>query len=86
MTTGIVHWAPPQSALDAAARLLKDPSVSGYGACNGLPELVAALEQKVDVENGLPEASTPHVSPLMQFIMSCPALEQMWLVYRLSYN
>ena len=37
---GVVHWAPPAAALEAAAALVGDARVSAYGPCNGLPELV----------------------------------------------
>ena len=48
-----MHWAPPQEALTQAAALLADPSMSSYGPCAGLPALVSALRQKLEVENGL---------------------------------
>ena len=37
---GVVHWAPPAAALEAAAALVGDARVSAYGPCHGLPELV----------------------------------------------
>lgn len=37
---GVVHWAPPAAALEAAAALVGDAHVSAYGPCHGLPELV----------------------------------------------
>lgn len=57
LAQGVVHWPPPQSALDAAAAALQDPAVSQYGPCDGLPQLVRALEEKVEAENGLPQHS-----------------------------
>ena len=67
---GVVHWQPPQSALDAAAHALQDPATSQYGPCDGLPQLVRALEAKVAVENSLPQVH----SPLFPFLLSSRAL------------
>jgi len=55
LAQGVVHWQPPKSALEAAAKALQDPATSQYGPCDGLPQLVRALEEKVEVENGLPQ-------------------------------
>ena len=62
--TGVVHWQPPQSALDAAARVLQDPATSQYGPCDGLPQLVQALEAKVEAENSLSQVQTHTTVPL----------------------
>lgn len=58
LNAGVVHWAPPQAALDAASALVQDPAVSSYGPCTGLPELVGALEAKLEAENSLPGVRT----------------------------
>ena len=59
---GVVHWAPPEGALDLAAELIRDKGISAYGPCAGLPALAGALRQKLANENGLPEVSSakPH--------------------------
>lgn len=48
-----MYWTPPDSALEAAADRLRNPSVSAYGPCDGSPELITALELKLRIENGL---------------------------------
>jgi aspartate/methionine/tyrosine aminotransferase len=65
LAQGIVHWAPPPAALQAAARLLSPPSpadaashagaqqVNGYGPAEGLPALREALRHKLAARNGL---------------------------------
>eukprot|EP00884_Botryococcus_braunii_P017072 jgi/Botrbrau1/4048/Bobra.152_3s0007.2 len=53
LAQGIVYWAPPESSLELAADLLRKPAVSAYGPCDGSPELIDALEQKLRIENGL---------------------------------
>ena len=53
LAQGIVHWSPPQSALEAAAASALDASTSLYGADDGLPELRTALKAKLAAENGL---------------------------------
>eukprot|EP00199_Chlamydomonas_sp_CCMP681_P002316 CAMPEP_0119111636 /NCGR_PEP_ID=MMETSP1180-20130426/36531_1 /TAXON_ID=3052 ORGANISM="Chlamydomonas cf sp, Strain CCMP681" /NCGR_SAMPLE_ID=MMETSP1180 /ASSEMBLY_ACC=CAM_ASM_000741 /LENGTH=423 /DNA_ID=CAMNT_0007098707 /DNA_START=46 /DNA_END=1317 /DNA_ORIENTATION=- len=49
LAQGVVHWAPPPQALQAAAHVLAtDPvSISAYGASDGLPALKAALMAKL---------------------------------------
>lgn len=42
-----MYWQPPKRALDMAKELVWDPSVSRYGADEGLPELKEALIKKV---------------------------------------
>jgi hypothetical protein len=56
--TGVVHWAPPAAALEAAAALVPDARVSAYGPCHGLPELVRLC--------GAPACTCPLVSLLVQ--------------------
>lgn len=43
----MVYWQPPKQALEKAAELVWEPSVSRYGADEGLPELREALTKKV---------------------------------------
>ena len=50
---GVVYWAPPEAALRRAAEALREPLVSAYGPCGGMPALVAALKRKLADENGL---------------------------------
>ena len=50
---GVVYWAPPESAMQRAAEALREPLVSAYGPCGGMPALVAALKEKLAAENGL---------------------------------
>ena len=47
---GVVHWQPPKEALDKVKELVWEPSISRYGADEGLPELREALVQKVSLE------------------------------------
>ena len=47
LAQGIVHWAPPDAAIDAAANAARDPSSHAYGADAGLPELRTALAKKL---------------------------------------
>eukprot|EP00966_Prymnesium_polylepis_P165569 3827277-Prymnesium_polylepis.1 len=53
LAQGIVHWPPPQEALTAAQAAVMETSTSLYGADDGLPELRAALKEKIKTENGL---------------------------------
>lgn len=57
LAQGVVYWQPPKGALDKAKELVWDPSVSRYGADEGLPELKEALIKKLRVENKLHKAS-----------------------------
>lgn len=43
----MVHWQPPKKALDKVKELVWDPSVSRYGADEGLTDLREALLKKV---------------------------------------
>lgn len=43
----MVYWQPPKQALKKAAELVWEPSVSRYGADEGIPELREALIRKV---------------------------------------
>ena len=53
LAQGIVHWSPPERAIRAAADALASGAVHGYGPDDGLPELRAALAEKLRDENGL---------------------------------
>lgn len=44
-----MYWQPPKEALDKIKELIGDPSISRYGADEGMPELREALEKKVSV-------------------------------------
>lgn len=39
--------------MQRAAEALKEPLISAYGPCGGMPALVAVLKQKLADENGL---------------------------------
>ena len=43
----MVYWQPPEQALDKVKELVWEPSISRYGADEGIPELRAALIKKV---------------------------------------
>lgn len=51
--TGAVFWGPPQEAITEAAAHATEPMYSHYGPDEGLPELRAALQKKIEDENGL---------------------------------
>ena len=55
LAQGVVHWAPPQSAVAAATDALAsgDATVHAYGPANGDLELQAALRAKLASENGI---------------------------------
>ena len=42
-----MYWQPPKPALEKVEKLVWEPSVSRYGADEGLPELREALTKKV---------------------------------------
>lgn len=44
---GIVHWQPPVEALKEVEEAVQHPTVSKYGADDGMPELRQALLEKV---------------------------------------
>ena len=50
---GIVSYGPPQEALDAARAFGHEAVEHRYGPVEGLPELLDALEGKLDRENGI---------------------------------
>jgi len=51
---GVVHYGPPQQAIDQIARFLADPENHKYRLVDGIPELLAALEAKLLEENRIP--------------------------------
>ncbi|EOD41505.1 hypothetical protein EMIHUDRAFT_53483, partial [Emiliania huxleyi CCMP1516] len=53
LAQGIVHWPPPEAALAAGVAAMGERSTSLYGPDDGLPELRAALKEKLRVENGI---------------------------------
>lgn len=50
---GVVHYGPPQAAIDAARAALGDPDTHGYGDGNGNPDLIAAIAEKLRRDNGI---------------------------------
>jgi aspartate/methionine/tyrosine aminotransferase len=50
---GVVHYGPPQAALDAVREALSTPAVHQYHDVAGRSELVRAIERKLAVENGI---------------------------------
>jgi aspartate/methionine/tyrosine aminotransferase len=50
---GMVSYGPPPEALEAAAAFGADPDQHRYGAVEGEPGLLAAIERKLEAENGL---------------------------------
>jgi aspartate/methionine/tyrosine aminotransferase len=52
-SAGAVHWGPPTEAIADAAAHATDPSYSSYGPDEGIPELRAAVQEKIERNNGL---------------------------------
>jgi len=48
---GIVSWGPPREAIDALRAFPSDASDNVYGPVEGLPELLAVIERKLEAEN-----------------------------------
>ncbi|XP_047958264.1 aromatic aminotransferase ISS1 [Salvia hispanica] len=57
LAQGVVYWLPPKEALEKVQELVWEPSVSRYGADEGLPELREALMDKLSNENKLKKSS-----------------------------
>ncbi|XP_062008276.1 aromatic aminotransferase ISS1 [Rosa rugosa] len=57
LAQGVVHWQPPKQALDKVKELVWEPSISRYGADEGMPELREALVKKLQEENKLCKSS-----------------------------
>jgi len=53
LAQGAVHWQPPPEALNSLNDHAKLDDINSYGDDDGLPELRAALKEKLRVENGL---------------------------------
>ena len=53
LAQGIVHWAPPDEALQAARAAMDETDTSLYCADDGLPTLREKLKEKLAAENGL---------------------------------
>jgi aspartate/methionine/tyrosine aminotransferase len=50
---GVVHYGPPEAALDAARAALSDPETHGYQDGDGIPQLLAAIDAKLRRDNGI---------------------------------
>jgi aspartate/methionine/tyrosine aminotransferase len=50
---GVVHYPPPESVSAAAARATQDPRAHRYSLSFGIDELLAAVRNKLQVENGI---------------------------------
>jgi len=50
---GVVHYGPPQAALDAARAALPQAETHGYQDGAGIPQLIAAIDAKLRRDNGL---------------------------------
>ncbi|CAK8574702.1 unnamed protein product [Lathyrus sativus] len=57
LAQGVVYWQPPKEALDKVKELVYEPSISRYGNDEGIPELRAALVNKLRNENNLHKSS-----------------------------
>jgi aromatic aminotransferase len=53
LAQGVVHWPPPERAVQAAIQVANTPAAHAYGPTIGMPELRHALQDKVSAENGL---------------------------------
>src|SRR5206468_2088678 len=50
---GVVHYGPPQAAIEAARAALGDPATHEYQAGAGMPALIERLASKLRAENGI---------------------------------
>ncbi|KAJ8773469.1 hypothetical protein K2173_004299 [Erythroxylum novogranatense] len=57
LAQGVVYWQPPKEALAKIKELVWEPSISRYGADEGIPELREALMKKLRKENNLVKSS-----------------------------
>ena len=46
LAQGIVHWAPPDAAVEAAAAAAREPSSHAYGADAGLREVTHLFDDR----------------------------------------
>jgi len=58
---GVVHYGPPQAALEHMRQGLSDPDIHKYKPVEGTAELVAAIEHKLLAENGIRTAPESRV-------------------------
>src|SRR6185295_17387107 len=54
---GVVHYGPPQAAIDAARAAAQRPATHQYQDGHGLPALVERLAHKLRTENGVDVAA-----------------------------
>ncbi len=59
LRAGAVHWGPPVEAITEAAAHATESAYSSYGPDEGMPELRAALQKKIEDENGLRGVGCP---------------------------
>lgn len=57
LAQGVVHWLPPDQALEKTKDAIWQPSTSNYGPDEGLPDLREALVEKLRRENKLCKSS-----------------------------
>jgi len=50
---GVVHYGPPQEALNRIPQFLADPENHKYKAVQGIPPLLEAIEAKLKIDNGI---------------------------------
>src|SRR5262245_518981 len=50
---GVVHYGPPQAAIEAARAAVSDPDTHGYADGNGNRDLVEAIYEKLRRDNGI---------------------------------
>ena len=50
---GVAYYGPPPEAIEAIQRFLADPENHKYRLVQGIPELLNAIERKLDVENSI---------------------------------
>ena len=58
---GIVHYGPPQAAVDAVRDSLTGSTVHGYGDAAGYAPLVSRVAEKLKAENGIDVAQGSRV-------------------------
>ena len=50
---GVAYYGPPPQAIEAIERFLADPENHKYKLVQGIPELLEAIEQKLETENNI---------------------------------
>ncbi|GAB5354303.1 hypothetical protein AAMO2058_000107300 [Amorphochlora amoebiformis] len=53
LAQGIVHWGPPEEAMEAAQKAISDSTMNLYGPVDGSPELKQAIQDKLESENNI---------------------------------